>query len=409
MSRLVRRLLSILVLSAVVTVALLYAFWPRPVPVDLAEIRRGLVRVTIEDEGETRVKDIYVVSAPLAGRLLRIEREVGDRIDANETLLATLEPADPSFLDARSEREAQAEVRAAEAAQGLAEAELARAEAELEFAEAELERARPLARKGTISLSALDRAVLEVKTRKAARATAQAALRVKRHELETARARLIAPAGGAVLASGEATCCAEIRAPVSGQVLKILQESEAVVAAGTPLLEVGDPAALEIVVDLLSADAVKVRKGATVIIEEWGGDKPLSGRVLRVEPYGFTKVSALGIEEQRVNVVIAFDSPADEWQGLGHGYRVALGIVVAEANDVVVAPLGALFRAGDDWAAFVVEDGRAKRRRISLGRRNQHEAEVREGLGAGEVVVLYPRGRVADGIAVTAREATLRR
>lgn len=214
-SRRFRRFLAAALLASVVGLALLYAFWPRPVPVDLAEVRRGAIQVTIADQGRTRIKDIYVVSAPLAGRLLRIEREVGDAIIADETLLATLEPADPSFLDARSEREAQAVVRAAEAARGLAEAELTRAEAELEFARAELKRARSLARKGTISSSSLDRAILEVKTREAALATAGAALRVKRHELETARARLIAPVGG-VLASGEGGCCAEIRAPVSG-------------------------------------------------------------------------------------------------------------------------------------------------------------------------------------------------
>ncbi len=401
-SRRFRRFLAAALLASVVGLALLYAFWPRPVPVDLAEVRRGAIQVTIADQGRTRIKDIYVVSAPLAGRLLRIEREVGDAIIADETLLATLEPADPSFLDARSEREAQAVVRAAEAARGLAEAELTRAEAELEFARAELKRARSLARKGTISSSSLDRAILEVKTREAALATAGAALRVKRHELETARARLIAPVGG-VLASGEGGCCAEIRAPVSGQVLKILQESEAVVAAGTALLEVGDPATLEIVVDLLSADAVRVRKGAAVVIEDWGGEVALAGRVLRVEPYGFTKISALGIEEQRVDVAIAFESPRQDWRGLGHGYRVGLRIIVDEASDVTVAPLGALFRLGENWAAFVVEDGRARRRLVELGRLNQHEVEIVSGLAAGEVVVLYPRGRIADGVAVTAR------
>ena len=389
-------------LVVLLAAGLTYSFWPRPMPVDLGEVTRGPMRVTIDDEGETRVSDVYVVSAPLAGRLLRIERDVGDSVQSNETVVVTIRPREPDLLDVRSHHEAEAVVKAAEAAMTLATAEQERARAELGFAETELLRKENLAKRGNISQRGLDSARLDVKIRKAAVAAADAALQVKRFDLETAQARLIPPGS-----FGEAVgipCCVEVRAPVSGRILRIIRESESVVAAGEPLLEIGDPRELEIVADLLSSDAMQAKVGAQVLIEAWGGGGVLNGRVRRVEPYGFTKVSALGIEEQRVNVIIDFADPPAARARLGHGYRVEVGIVVWQAEDVLRVPLGALFRVGEAWAVFVEADGRSRLREVGIGHRNSAFAEVLEGLEDGARVVLHPSDRIDDGSRIVERE-----
>jgi HlyD family secretion protein len=382
-----------------------YAFWPQAVPVDLGAVTRGTLRVTVDEEGETRVKEVYMVSAPLAGRVLRIEAEVGDAVVADETVLASIQETEPTFLDVRSTTQMEAEVKAAEAAMALADAEVLRAQAELDFARAELDRAEALAARKNISQRALERAQLEVKTRKAALATTQAALRVKRFELEMARAALIGP-DITVVEAPNRRCCVYVRSPISGRVLKVYQESEVVVEAGAPLIEIGDPENLEVIVDLLSADAVKVEPGAEVDIEDWGGGATLKGRVRRIEPYGFTKVSALGIEEQRVNVIVDFVDPPAKWRRLGHGYRVDTHIVVWRGRDLLKVPLAALFRDGDDWAVFVLAEGRARLRRVKIGRSTSLQAQVLEGLDLGERVVLHPSDRIADGTRIVARPST---
>jgi HlyD family secretion protein len=397
-----RRNLVLAVIVALVAGALVYAFLPQPVPADLAEVSRGALRVTVDDEGRTRVKEVYVVSAPVAGRVLRIDRHVGDQVEAGETVLATIQPTAPTFLDLRGKRQAEATVHAAEAALQLAEAELARAQAEYEFARSDLARARKLASGDTISQKALDNARRAFKTSEAAVAAAEATLRVRSFDLETARASLIEP-GSDASGRREEGCCVSVRAPVDGCVLRLVQESEAVIAAGAPLVEIGDPRDLEVVVDLLSRDAVRIREGAEVAIDEWGGAVTVAGRVRRIEPTGFTKVSALGIEEQRVNVIIDFTDPPERWQSLGHGYRVEAHIVVWRGEDVLRVPVSALFRHGEDWAVFVLIEGRARLREVVVGHRNSLAAEVLEGLEAGERVVLYPSDRVFDGVAVTAR------
>jgi HlyD family secretion protein len=394
--------LVLAVIVALVAGALVYAFLPQPVPADLAKVARGALRVTVDDEGRTRVKEVYVVSAPLAGRVLRIERHVGDPVKAGETVLATIQPTAPTFLDLRGKAQAEAAVHAAEAALRLAEAELTRAQAELEFARSDLVRARKLASGNTISQKALDNARREFKTSEAAVAAAEAALRVKTFDLETARASLIGPGNEAGMRREEG-CCVSVRAPVDGRVLRLVQESEAVIAAGAPLVEIGDPRDLEVVVDLLSRDAVRVREGAEVEIDQWGGDVTVAGRLRRIEPTGFTKVSALGIEEQRVNVIIDFTDPPADWQSLGHGYRVEAHIVVWQGEDVLKVPVSALFRHGEAWAVFALADGRARLRTLEVGHRNALAAEVLAGLEEGEQVVLYPSDRLFDGAAVTAR------
>ncbi|MBE9552447.1 MAG: HlyD family efflux transporter periplasmic adaptor subunit, partial [Proteobacteria bacterium] len=367
----------------------------------LAVIERGELTVTIDGDGQTRVREVYVVSAPLSGRVLRIERHVGDKVVANETLLATIQPGDPTFLDRRAQAQAEAAIKAAEAAFALAEAEQARALAELDFARAELRRADELSKRGNISQRDLDRAKLELRTRSAALSTAKASIEMRRFELETTRAALIQPGEEGGEGDGQA-CCVEVYSPVDGRILRVIHESEGVVAAGAWLVELGDPHDLEIVVDLLSGDAVRVREGAEVTIEDWGGVS-LAGRVRRVEPYAFTKVSALGIEEQRVNVIVDFTDPQEKWQGLGHGYRVDAHILDWRDEDVLKLPLGALFRDGESWAVFVAEDGVAKLRHIEIDHGNGREAEVLDGLAEGTAVILHPGDRISDGVRVLSR------
>jgi len=393
-------------LGLLLAAALVYAFWPQPVPVDLVTVSRGPLAVTVDEEGQTRVREVYTVSAPVGGRLLRIAADVGDPVIEGETVIATIQPTDPSFLDARSLSQAEAAVKAAEAARTLAAADVERAAAELDFARSELARARRLAERGNIAEATLDRARRDMRTRTAALEEAKAALKVRDFELENARAVLMQP-GDAETGEGtsaSAGCCVPVRAPVTGRVLQVLQESEAVVPAGTPLVELGDPADLEIVTDLLSEDAVRVSEGDEVAIENWGGARALAGVVRRIEPFGFTKVSALGIEEQRVNVIVDFTGDPAERAALGHGFRLDTRIFIWRGEDVLTVPVGALFRDREAWAVFRVVDGEARLAPVEIGRRNTLEAQVVSGLAEGDRVIVHPSDRIADGVAVSDRE-----
>ncbi len=396
-----RRVILWCLLGLILLAGLAYAFLPKALPVDLGAIERGPMTVTVDEEGETRVRDVFVLSTPVAGRLRRVELDVGDQVVADATIVAQVEPADPGFLDVRSERALRAAVEAAKSALALAKAELDEARAEFDFADAELGRARHLIRKDTISQRALDEAERAFKTRDAAVATAQARLQMREFELKQARARLVSPVETQTL---HGLCeCVPITAPVSGRILRILRESAGVVEAGDSLVEIGEPRDLEIVADLLSSEAVKVEPGQDVMIEEWGGVAPLSGTVKRIEPYGFSKVSALGIEEQRVNVIIEFADPPARWQRLGHGYRVEVRIVLWRGTEVLKAPLTALFRNGKAWALFIAEDGRARHRDVEIGRRSGFEAEITGGVAAGDLVVLHPSYRITDGARIAPR------
>jgi len=381
-----------LVLVLVVTVA--WLFRPAAVPVDLVAVARGPLMVSVSDEGETRVRDMYLVSSPVPGRMRRIELEAGDPVVADQTVIARIEPSDPSFLDVRSAAEAKAGVDAADAARQHADAQVRRAQADLDFARSELERIRTLARSHTVSENDLDAAERRARTADAALSEAQAERKVRESEYQVARARLMSPASRRI--AGECACIS-VYSPVSGSVLRLVTESEGVVQSGTPLVEIGDPDRLEVVVDLLSADAVKVQPGQRAIIEAWGGARPLEGMVRRVEPFGFTKISALGIEEQRVNVVIDIREPRQQWQRLGHGYRVEPRIILWEGRDVLKVPLSAVFRQGQRWAVFVDVDGHAVLRTVDIGHENGLEAEVLAGLSPGERVVLHPGDRVSPG------------
>jgi HlyD family secretion protein len=384
-------------IGVVVAVVLGMALMPRPAPADFATVDRGTLIVTLDEEGETRVRDLFVVSAPLAGRVLRIELEPGDPVTAGESVLATFLPNDPSLLDARSRGEAQARVRAARASLETARAERTKAEAELDYARSELERSRRLSAEGIVSEEALDQAELSEETAARALDAADSRVRSAVHELERAQAALLEP-GGSNQNTGGRTIV--IRSPVEGTVLRRLRQSESVVPAGEPLIEVADSTDLEIVADYLSTDAVRIRPGQRVLIEQWGGDRPLPGHVRRVEPSGFTKISALGVEEQRVNVIIDLDEPP---QQLGDGFRVEVRVVTYEREDVLRVPTSSLFRHEQDWAVFTVDGGRARLRPIEVGRRTGLLAEVLTGVEEGESVIVHPSDAIADGVRVAAR------
>lgn len=389
-------------IAAALAAVIVYAFLPQPVPVDLAAVARGALRVTVADEGKTRVVDRFVVHAPLAGRLRRIALEAGDPVKAGETVLAVIEPSDPALLDPRSRAEAEAREKAAIAARERAAAETQRAQTALRYARVELERARKLAATGDVSHQALDQAELGERTAAQEARAAGFAEQVAQFELETARATLMR-AGGGDAARAEASHTVELRAPVDGRVLRVIEESETVVAPGSPLLEVADPRSLEVVVDLLSTDAVQVREGMAAALEGWGGPRPLAGRVRRVEPSGFTKISALGVEEQRVNVVIDLVDPPETWSALGDGFRVEARVVLWESRDALLVPTSALYRSKEDWAVYVVDGGRAHARAVRIGHRNDVAAEVEDGLHDGDVVIVHPGDRITEGVSVTAR------
>jgi HlyD family secretion protein len=386
-------------LLALLAAGIAYALRPQPIQVDLAVAEIGLLRVTLDEEGETRVRDVYTLHAPLRGQLQRITAEVGDVVKAGETQLAQIEPAPPAFLDVRTEAELQAAVEAARAAHNLAAAELNKAKADLTFAEGERARARQLIERRTISQRTLEDAERSYNVAQANLATAEAALKVREHELHQARSRLLSRQE--IRSLREDCECMPVTAPVSGVVLQVMRRSEGVVEAGTPLLDIGNPADLEIVVNFLSEDAVRIRPGQRAIITDWGGED-LNAVVRRIEPFGQTQVSALGIEEQRVDVILDFADPTESWRSLGHGYRVDVQVILFE-GEVLNLPLGALFRQGEEWAVFVAAEGRARLRPVAVSQRNSLAVEIREGLVPGERVILYPSDRIKDGAAIVER------
>lgn len=387
------------VVTIAIVVAAVWLAWPSAIPVDVAVVTSGPMEVTIEEEGKTRVRNVYTVAAPLAGRVLRSPRRVGDSVIADETIVAAMQPMAPSFLDVRSREELQAVVQVTEAAVKFAEAEVRRIESALEFSRTELNRAETLFRTNAIAAKLLDKAKFDFETNAAALASVKAQLDVRRHEHHNARARLIDPTNAAQQGPN---CCIQLRAPVTGRVLKILQESETVVQPGTPLIEIGDPGDLEIVADLLSSDAVQIKVGARVRIDGWGGP-PLGGRVTSVDPAGFVKVSALGIEEQRVRTTVELVGPPAAWSRLGHDFRVIAHVAIWNADNVLTVPVGALFRKGDDWAVFAIRNGQARTSVIQVDHRNRREVEVVSGLSTGDRVVLHPSDRIRDGVAVAER------
>ncbi len=405
MKRWIKRLLSAAFGTCLVA-ALVYAFLPKPVPIDAARVERGVLQVAIEEDGKTRLRDRYVISSPLAGKLKRIKLRAGDRVLAGQTL-ASIEPADPELLDPRELGQAEARVKASRAALEKAGAQLKWNEAALDLAETEYGRARHLLEKNALSKAELETKVMQKRTREEELRTARFAEEVARFELEQAQAALLRskPHGGEASEHSHFEIPSP-SLPTSGvvfHVLRVLQESEAVVAAGTPLVELGDLSDLEVEIDVLSSDAVKVPPQARVVLEQWGGDEPLLARVRLVEPSGRTKVSALGVEEQRVNVIADFPDRNKVPPTLGDGFRVEAKIIIWEKADVLKVPTSALFRHGDGWAVFRIENDRAVISPVVIGKKNGLAAEVVEGLSEQDAVVVHPSDRVADGVQVVRR------
>jgi HlyD family secretion protein len=387
----------VLGLTAVVAVLIVVALWPATVTVDVASVSRGPLVVTVDEEGVTRVRDRYIVSAPLSGRVLRIELEPGDRVKRGQ-VVARVRAEAPPLLDARTRAEAEAGVESARAALGRARAEEQRAKAALDQARRDLARVQRLADDRIVAKQEQDAHEADVQMAQETANAAAFAVRAASSELQRAETRL---APSTLEAPGRVV---SVAAPVEGVVLKRVRESETVVPAGDPLVEIGDPAGLEIVADLLSTDAVRTKAGARAFIEQWGGEKPLEARVRRIEPAGFMKISALGVEEQRVNIVLDFveSSPAAR-AALGDGYRVEVRVVIWESPDVVKVPTSALFRHGEKWAVYVMDRGRAKRTLVDLGHQTGQYAELISGLAPGARVILHPGDTLVDGTRVRER------
>lgn len=379
------------------------ALRPQPVAVDQAVLRSGPLQVAVQESGMTRVKDRFEVSAPVTGTLSRIALDPGDCVREGD-VLAEIAPAESPLLDERARAQAEAKLEAALAALGQSRALVARATSARALADRELERTRALVRANTASQQALDQIEFEARMRQDEVASAEFAAKIAGEEVRSARAML---GHNAILGHNDAPASRArhvgVLAPVSGNVLRVYHESAGVVQAGTPLLEVGDPEALEVVVDLLTTDAVQVSSGTPVVITGWGRDRTLQGRVRRIEPSGFTRPSALGVDEQRVNVVIAITEPPEHWPELADSFRVEVRIVLWEAKQVLKAPHGAVFRHGDGWAAYRIEGDRVHLTPVSIGHRGDTEVEVLSGLTEGTLVAVHPGDRVKDGVRVHVR------
>jgi HlyD family secretion protein len=388
-----------LVLAVAIVVGLAQAWRPKPLEVESAAVTTGRIEATVDEQGRTRVRDRYTISTPFTGNLRRLELHPGDAVEA-DTVIARIVPVAPSLLDARTRAEAETRVRMSEASLRQSEAAVRRAQGELEFSRTEAERQRRLAASGAIPARDLELAEFQVRSRTDELASAQFRSRVSAFELENSRVVLRRTSPDPSRAPGDEI---EIRSPTRGRVLRLLREDGGVVNAGTALVEIGDTAALEVVVDVLTTDAVQVRSGAHVTLERWGGEQPLTGHVRLVEPSAFTRVSALGVEEQRVNTLIDIHESPDVWRSLGDGYRVEARIVVWEGESVTRVPLGALFRDNGAWAVYVIEGAVARKRAVEVGHRGGTDMQVVRGLRAGERVIVHPSDKLVDGAAVRGR------
>lgn len=397
--RIVKIGLGILVAAGIVA-ALVYASLPQPVDVELAAVQRGPLVARVEADGRTRVEDRYVIMAPLHGNLARIELDPGDDVQAGD-VVARISPSAAPLLDPRTRAELAARVSAARAARRQSIAAAARAEEASAFASRELARIEALASRGALPDQQLDAAQMEARHAERALESARFGAQVAKHELDMAEAALGRLSDRKGDKEGDPATF-EIRAPAPGRVLRVLRESEGVVNPGTPLVEIGDSTRLEIVADVLTQDAVKIPPSAPVHIERWGGDQPLLGKVRRVEPSAFTKVSALGVEEQRVDVVIELAGEQTVPERLGDGYAVDVGVVVWKSDDALYLPAGALHRRGEDWAVYVTQDGRVVERVVEIGHRSGIDVQIVSGLEAGEKVIVHPSDQVQPGVEVRA-------
>lgn len=407
MAKAKKRSRLILTSLAVVLVvgALTAAFWPKPTLVDIGQVTRGTMQLTIDEEGRTRVRNAYIVSTPVAGQLQRVSVRPGDPVVRGETIVAHMRPTNPAALDIRTREQAQAAVTAAEAALRVSRADLNAAIANRDLAQTELNRTERLVERDISSAAALDNAQQRARVAQANVDTAEAAITMREAEITNAQAQLIGfDDQGLAAAMGQTSDDIPIYAPAEGRILRVIQQSETTLPAGAPIMEIGNiEDDLEVVVELLSTDAVQVAIDDPVIIADWGGQTDLAGRVTSVDPFGITQFSALGVEEQRVNAAIAFESPPADYVGLGHGYRVETQIVVWQAEDTLIVPASALFRHQGEWAVFVVAEGMAVLRGIEIGPNNGIEAQVVGGLSEGDTVILYPSSGLSAGMSVAER------
>lgn len=383
---------------------LVWALWPEPVLVDLATVARGPMQGVILAQGVTRVRDPYAIAAPFTGMAIRSPVEIGDRVVAGETVVAVIRPADPALLDARSRSQAEAAVTEAQAAVALAESNLGQAETALAHAEQELQRSRALAEKDSIPRQLLEDAEAARLLAQQAAAAARSQLDFSHASLARAQAQLIGPEALPNQADDPDACCVRIVSPQTGVVLAVAEKSARLVQAGAPLLTIGNLDDMEIELDLLSTDAVRVPSDARAGIERWGGDGILEARLRRIEPAAFTRISALGIEEQRVRLRLDLLSKPQDRPGLGDGFRVQVRLIVWDAESLLQLPRAALFRQGEGWAVFVAVEGKARLRPVTIGRQTDEQAEVLEGLTEGDRVLIYPDSAMADGTAIQARQ-----
>ncbi len=399
----------VLTCIGVVLVGLIVSsFLPQPIEVDLARVEQGLMRVTVDEDGKTRIREKYIVSAPLAGRLLRIDMDPGDTVVQGKTVLAVIEPRDPELLDARTIAQSEARVLAAQTAVRQVDTVLEEARIEQEDAERDMARIRQLSVTGTTTQDQLEDTENRYRRSSERIRSARYEQEIAQFELQQAEAALLQSKPRLESETTSNGWTFTIASPIDGRVLRVFQESTAVVTAGTALLELGDPQDLEVEIDVLSSDAVKITTGTLVLLEHWGGAKTLEGRVRLVEPAGFTKISTLGVEEQRVNVIVDLVAPASHRETLGDGFRVEARIVVDEKNDAIKVPASSLFRTADGWALFVAKAGKAAQVPVEVGLQNGLEAEVLPSAGSatikpGDLIVVHPSDRLSDGAAIHSR------
>jgi HlyD family secretion protein len=389
---------AVLVLIAVTAVAAaVLAFMPDPVPVDTATADRGAFKVTVREDGKTRMVNRYIVAAPISGTMPRVHLREGDRVEEGAVLFR-IAPTPPPLLDDRTRANARAQVSAAQAGKRQADAQIARAQAGYEQAESNLERERGLSESGVSSAQQLELAEYALRAAKQELAAAKFGAKVAAEQVAAAKTAL-----GYVGKKPGPSDELEVISPTAGVVLRVLRQDAGPIQIGAPLLELGDPNSIEVVADVLTRDAVQINEGARVSIDRWGGDIPLAGHVHRVEPAAFTRISALGVEEQRVNVVVHFDHAGPDLPALGDGYRVEVDIAIWEGTDVLTIPTSAVFRRGAEWAVFLLNNGKATDTRVKLGRRTAARTEIIEGLGEGDTVIVHPSDRVSDGTEVEKR------
>lgn len=397
-----RRKVLMSALALLVLAGLVWAFMPTPVTVETATVTQGRFERAVQEDGKTRLRERYVISTPLTGRVARLTLKQGDAVTANE-VVATLWPIEPALLDARARAEQLARIGALQAAVAKAQANQERAMAALAQARADFKRSDQLAQQGFVSSNQHETGQFNVRLREKELESSRQEAVVAQHELKQARVTLQQFSQRLPVAKNAGQSPVEVEAPVAGKVLKVWQQSEGVVAVGTPLIELGDPTQLEVVVDILSEDAAQIKPGSPVHLANWGGPDVLDGQVRLIEPAAFTKVSALGVEEQRVNTVIDITSASEKWTTLGDGFKVDVRVLVQVEENAVKVPVSALFPVGSRSALFVLEGGRARQLEVEVAARNGVEAWVKTGLPPGTQVIIYPDTQLKEGSRVKTR------